>query len=218
MRKQWFWILFGVFIGGSLYAQSRGGPPPPPPGPGPVLVLCPVTTTLHGGIADSFALPADTVQQSSALVSFLSGLSTRQYDEEGCDRFLGQSFTVSTCVFCQSICSAELEITYKTCGSPLACNDTVTVGRAPFAAGDVITTATLHPACRTNDPFGPLPIESFVRFDPSIPPGPVVRRIPLDVDKLKQLCLAASGGPFTIDVIVQDDTVVDSMSLVLTHN
>ena len=218
MRKQTCWILLlSSLIPVTVLAQATRPTLPPPP---PPARQCRVTTTYQGGIPDNFAGGPDPRVWSPALTAYFSNKATRQYDEDGCDRYLGESFLINKCLICETLCQAEIEVTYKSCGSSLDCNDNITIGQAPFngTGGTIITSAPLYsPGCTTPTPDGvdtaPNPNRTV---GTSITPN--TRRFPIDVTKLKALCARTKGASFWLDVVIQDDTNVDSMKLILTHN
>ena len=105
-------------------------------------------------------------------------------------------------------------------GCGLDCNDTITVGQAPFSGtGSVVTSAQLYGPCPPPPPDGGTDTAATGRRLSAITTGgAVTKRFPLDVTKLKALCAKAKGSAFWIDIVVQDDTNVDSIKLILTHN
>ncbi len=225
MRKQLSWVLLSCsLVAASAFAQTRGGLPPPDfnnilPGPPGLVPMCRTTATYESGYADNFDETFfDFVVESPALATYLSDKSTKGYDERSCNRFFGGSFEVGKCQLCESLCSAELVITYRACeGTDLNCNDSVTVGRAPFT-NTGITAATAYLYGNNCGGVGggtsSGPVLEYARYDPSV----LTKHVPLDVATLKAMCAQASGSTFWVDVVVQDDTVIDSMRLVLRYN
>src|SRR5436305_705541 len=133
MMKKILWVLAALSI--PLGAQTRVGSPSR---------SSPTVIVYETGIADNFALPANPVHPSLALDAFLQattipGYPPVAYDENGqCDHHFGDSFKLDSCNICCGICSATLEITMHGCGSGLDCNDSITVGQAPFNNGGVV--------------------------------------------------------------------------------
>jgi len=154
---------------------------------------CTITTTDVEGVADNFGGGIDLTSLSPALTAFLNANPPRsQYDQPGCDVHFGESFHLCTC----ETCGARLEIIVRKCGTPSTAqnNDGFVVGVAPFGAGqrvvDGLVWAPGDPATKT-------------------------LIIPLPFAKLNQvLC-----GNHTdwLDVYFQDDTIVDSMKLIVQH-
>ncbi len=192
---------------------------------------CPTVIVYEGGIADNFQLPADPTHRSLALDAFLQATAIPQfppvgYDENGeCDHHFGDSFKIDSCTICCGICSATLEITMHGCGSGLDCNDSITVGQAPFnnGGGMVLWNGYVNGTGCPGGPGGPidtpLPTNTRAKAD-SAPKGPVVgsativKKIELDPRKLEELVCERKVK--YLDVYIQDDQVIDSMRLVIT--
>jgi hypothetical protein len=188
---------------------------------------CPTVIVYELGAADNFALPADAVHPSLALDTFLQAtalpnLPPIAYDEgTSCDHHFGDSFKLDSCTFCCGICSATLEITMHGCGSGLDCNDSITVGQAPFNHGGVVLwNGYVNGTGCPNDPANP-PIDQTPRPDVAAPTRrtgmgtpPIVKKIELDPRKLEELICDRKVR--YLDVYIQDDQVVDSMRLVIT--
>jgi len=185
--------------------------------------MCRITTTYQGGTIDNFANGTDPSVRSPALTAYVNhvGKPTRQYDEKACDKYLADSFLINKCQICETLCAAELEIRYKPSNCGLDCNDTFTVGQAPFTGtGSEVTVGQLYPPCI---PPPPNPTDTgtslpSARANATTPGAAVTQHFPLDVTKLKALCAKTPGSAFWLDVIVQDDTNVDYIKLILTHN
>jgi hypothetical protein len=181
--------------------------------------MCRITTTYQGGTADNFTLGPDPRVWSPALATYATGKPSRQYDEKACDKFLGESFLINKCQICETLCAAELEIRYKPSNCGLDCNDTFTVGQAPFnGTGSVVTTGQLYSPCVPTPPDTSTSLPDGRLKATTTPGAAVTQRFPLDVAKLKALCAKTPGSAFWLDVIVQDDTNVDYIKLILTHN
>jgi hypothetical protein len=218
MRKKTFWILLVCSLSAAAaFAQATGRTLPPPPPP--AQPACRITATYQGGLVDNYGVVLDPRVWSTALTAYMFGKQTRQYDEEGCDKFLGESFRIGKCQICETLCTAEVEIRYKPSDCGLECNDTITVGLAPFSgAGTIVTSVPLYGPCPPPDPTGTDPAASGLRRSSITPGGAVTKRFPLDVGKLKALCAKTPGSVFWLDMIVQDDTNVDWIKLILTYN
>ena len=191
---------------------------------------CPTVIVYEAGVADNFALPADAVHPSLALDAFLQataipGYPPVAYDENGnCDHHFGDSFKIDSCNICCGICSATLEITMRGCGGSIECNDSITVGQAPFNTGGVVLwNGYVNGTGCPNDP-GPSPVNptrpdvaSTTRRpdNPTTSASPViVKKIELDPRKLEEL--VCERHIRYLDVYIQDDQIVDSMRLVIT--
>lgn len=190
---------------------------------------CPTVIVYEGGIADNFQLPADPTHRSLALDAFLTATALPSlppvgYDENGeCDHHFGDSFRLDSCNFCCGICSATLEITMRGCGGSIECNDSITVGVAPFntAGGVVLWNGYVNGTGCPNDP-GPVPVtpgrpdvltNAAKRPNTTVQPT-IVKKIELDPRKLEEL--VCDRKVHYLDVYIQDDQVIDSMRLVIT--
>ena len=228
--KRILWVLMLLCL--NAVAQTRAPLPNPTPVPIPidrVQYRCPTVIVYENGLADNFALPADPVHPSLALDAFLQataipGLPPVAYDENGeCDHHFGDSFKIDSCNICCGICSATLEITMRGCGGSIECNDSITVGVAPFntAGGVVLWNGYVNGIGCPGDP-GPVPVNptkpdvnAATTKRPSGPISPtIVKKIELDPRKLEELI--CERHIHYLDVYVQDDQVIDSMRLVIT--
>jgi hypothetical protein len=203
MRKKTCLVLLVCSLSGTAaFAQAMRTTPP----------TCRITTTYQGGLADNYSgVTVDPRVWSPALTTYATGKPTRQYDEKVCDKFLGESFLISKCQICETLCTAELEIRYKPSNCGLDCNDTFTVGQAPFnsGTGSEVTVGQLYGPCPPPDPTTDTALPPNGRASATTPGAAVTKRFPLDVTKLKALCAKTPGSAFWLDVIVQDDTNVD---------
>jgi len=150
---------------------------------------CSITLTDVEGIPDGFAGGNEPTSPSPALAGFLVA-PTRQYDEGGCDKRFGESFRLCSC----ENCGATLTIQVRRCGSlnSAQLNDGWVVGIAPFTPGlrvaDGLVWSAGDPQTKT-------------------------LTIPLSAAQLtKVLCAKKSQW---LDVYIQDDTIVDSMTLTI---
>jgi hypothetical protein len=181
----------------------------------------------EGGIADNFQLPADPTHRSLALDAFLQATAIPQfppvgYDENGeCDHHFGDSFKIDSCTICCGICSATLEITMRGCGSSLDCNDSITVGQAPFNNGGVVLwNGYVNGTGCPGGPIDTLPTPDTRAKTDAAPKRPtsasatIVKKIELDPRKLEELVCERKVR--YLDVYIQDDQVIDSMRLVIT--
>jgi hypothetical protein len=229
-------VLFVIaFPNGSSAIAQKAPLPPPPIRPVPVQFVeqhCPTVIVYQRGTADSFLNGPDPVYPSLALDAFLQstaipGFPPVAYDENsGCDHAFGDSFKLDACVFCCGICSATLEITLRGCGSSLDCNDSITVGQAPFGVGGVgyvLWNGYVDPnGCPNNPPIdtnGPPPTELRRTTDNArrvggFPSPTIVKTISLDPRKVAELICQRKIS--TLDVYIQDDQSVDSMRLIIT--
>ena len=108
-------------------------------------------------------------------------------------------------------------MTYRSCGSSLACNDSIQIGQAPFGAGAIVNAQLYPPGCPNTASQSTDTAASELRKTLTVGPT-IVRRFPIDPAKLQALCARSAGTFFWLDVAIQDDTVVDSMRLIITHN
>ena len=186
---------------------------------------CPTVIVYQGGKADNFAPGIDPVHPSLALDALLQGHlpghNPVAYDDAtDCDHWFGDSFKLDACVFCCGICSATLEITLRGCGSGLDCNDTITVGQAPFsgAGGYVLWSGLIDPnGCPGGGTPGDLELPDIELKSSDRPraSGPtIVKTIVLDPRKVADLICERKIT--YLDVFVQDDRIVDSMRLIIT--
>lgn len=160
---------------------------------------------------------------SPALAAFVTSHPTKKYDETAADTWTADSFFVGHCQICETICEAEVEITYQSINGGDFCNDNIVIGIAPFNPGGVVIAAEslYSPSCVIG-PAEPVPSEVFNKR-PAPAPSPVstspsgknVKRIPISAWALQSLC--ATGGSFAIDWLVQDDTIVDSIKLIVHY-
>jgi hypothetical protein len=152
---------------------------------------CSITLTDVEGIQDNFSGGIDATTLSPALTAYLAANPPKsQYDEPGCDKHFGESFPLCTC----ETCGARLEIRVRKCGTTvkLQDNDHWFVGIAPFTPG--------------------LRVADGVVWAPGDPQTKTLT-IPLSAAQLtKVLCGNKSQW---LDVYIQDDTIVDSMKLVI---
>lgn len=229
-------LMFAVFAIALLSVPpaiaQKAASPAPPIRPIPVVIveqLCPTVIVYQRGVADNFLSGPDPVNPSLALSAFLTSIANPSfppvaYDENAnCDHPFGDSFKLDSCVFCCGICSATLEITLRGCGSALDCNDSITVGQAPFngPGGYVLWNGYIDPNGCPNGPIGPddpPPTESkrtaaYAR-GPTSPSATIVKTIPLDPRRIAELICQRKIA--TLDVYVQDDQSVDSMRLIIT--
>jgi hypothetical protein len=215
MRRQTCCFFLFCSLSATLaFAQATGKTLPPSPN-------CRITTTYQGGTADNFTGGPDPSVRSPALTTYVTlvGKPTRQYDEKACDKYLAESFLINKCQICETLCTAELEIRYKPSNCGLDCNDTFTVGQAPFTGtGSEVTVGQLYSPCVPTPPGTDTSLPAGGRARATTPGAAVTQRFPLDVTKLKALCAKTPGSAFWLDVIVQDDTNVDYIKLILTHN
>lgn len=154
---------------------------------------CPVTTSYLHGNMDNFAPPDDPTTPSAALLTVL-GPSRSRYDTAGCNRHFGDSFVIPECVRCK-FCGGKVEIHLKPCagGGNGPANDNYTIGVAPFGGPKTIASGRIWPTGT--------PAETTLVVD-------------LPADKLNAL-LCGQGSARTIDVYVEDDTIVDWVRLTL---
>jgi hypothetical protein len=191
--------------------------------------LCPTVIVYQRGVADNFLPGPDAVSPSLALSAFLTSIANPgfppvAYDENAnCDHPFGDSFKIDSCVFCCGICSATLEITLRGCGSGADCNDSITIGQAPFngPGGYILFNGYIDPNACPTGPVGPdtaPPAEvrkSVADTQRALSPSaPIVKKIPLDPRRLAELICQRKIT--TLDVYVQDDQIVDSMRLIIT--
>lgn len=237
MKRTLFLVSFIVMLGvhvSSIHAQA------PSPVRGRAVVpleiverRCPTVIVYERGVSDSFAAPADPVFPSLAMDAFLHtlpGFPPVAYDENvGCDHAFGDSFKVDACVLCCGLCSATLEITVRGCGSALDCNDSITIGQAPFGVGNagyVLWNGYIDPnGCPDGvDPAvgntGPpateraqQPVKPRMAGSAILSPT-IVKKIVLDPRKVAEL--VCNRKVTELDVYVQDDQSVDSMRLIIT--
>jgi hypothetical protein len=172
------------------------------------------------GIPDNFMPPTDPVYPSAPLAALLAGGPHVAYDQPSCDVWFGDTFNLDSCVLCGDICSATLEITLRSCGSTLDCNDEITVGQAPFGkngAGYVVTQTPVNSAgCGGGTHNNTGRMARAASASAATTPGPVVvKQVPLDVNKLREL--VCKRKVTALDVFIQDDQIIDSMRLVITR-
>jgi hypothetical protein len=134
---------------------------------------------------DAFATPDDPTTPSGALMTFL-GPTRSQYDTPGCNRHFGDSFPIAACLRCK-FCGAKVEIHLKPCNDSDPTNDNYVIGVAPFGVGGTIASGRIWPTGT--------PAETTLVID-------------LLADKINRL-LCKHKGPRTLDVYVEDDTIVD---------
>jgi hypothetical protein len=134
---------------------------------------------------DSFAAPDDATTPSAGLLTFL-GPSSSQYDTTGCNRHFGDSFPIAACLRCK-FCGGKVEIHLKPCNDSDPSNDNYVVGVAPFGTGGTIASGRIWPTTT--------PAETTLVID-------------LPAAKLNQL-FCKKKKPATLDVYVEDDTIVD---------
>lgn len=152
---------------------------------------CSITLTDVEGVVDNFGGGIDATTLSPALTAYLAANPPKsQYDQPGCDKHFGESFRLCTC----ENCGARLEIQVRKCGTPKPQqeNDHWYVGIAPFTpalrVADGVVWAAGDPATKT-------------------------LVIPLSRAQLtKVLC---GNNSQWLDVYIQDDTIVDSMKLII---
>ncbi len=153
---------------------------------------CPVVTVYTHGKMDAFAPPDDPTTPSAALTAFL-GATRSQYDTPGCNRHFGDSFPVS-CLRCQ-FCDAKVEIHLKPCAADSGpTNDDYVIGVAPFTAAGTIASGRIWP--------------------PGVTPSEKILVVTLPAAKLNAL-LCKAPRPGTLDVYVEDDTIVDWVRVTL---
>lgn len=151
---------------------------------------CSVTTSYLHGAMDAFAAPVDATTPSAALLAFL-GPTRSQYDTPGCNRHFGDSFQLATCLRCK-FCGAKVEIHLKPCNGN-ASNDNYTIGVAPFGTAGTIASG---------------------RIWPSGTPAETTLTIDLPASNLNQLFCKGKKQP-TLDVYIEDDTIVDWVRLTI---
>ena len=191
---------------------------------------CPRVITYEGGVADNFAPGVDPAYPSLALDAYLhtSTQPVVQYDDQtNCDHWFGDSFRVDECVICCGICSAQLEVTLKSCGSGLDCNDSITIGQAPFNAGPgfVIWSGYVDPNPCPNPGgggVGPIDVPATDRVTEAAKRAPmttttqtVTRTFSLDPRKVMELVCEKKVR--SLDVLIQDDRIIDSMRLIISR-
>lgn len=227
-------LTFGV---SQVVGQAVPTPQPPPVRPIVVATpdLCPTVIIYQRGAADGFAPGIDPVHPSLALSAFLSSIALPGHppvaydDAADCDHPFGDSFKLDECVFCCGICSATLEVTLRGCGSALDCNDSITVGQAPFnsSSGYVVWNGYINgtgcPSDPPLDPSGTPPNVDLVRAPGN---GAVIRRavspttstivktIQLDPRRLAELVCHRQVKE--LDVYIEDDQIIDFMRLIIT--
>jgi hypothetical protein len=152
---------------------------------------CPVTTSYLHGQMDAFAPPDDPTTPSAALLTFL-GPTRSQYDTKGCNRHFGDSFPIAECLRCD-FCGGKVEIHLKPCGGDNPSNDNYTIGIAPFGAANTIASG---------------------RIWPSGTPAETTLVVDLPASKLNAL-FCKRGAVRTLDVYVEDDTIVDWVRVTL---
>lgn len=214
MRKT-CWVLFIC----SLSSAAAFAQPTPKNSPQSLTSgTCRITATYQGGLVDNYGSVADPRVWSPALTTYMSGKPTRQYDEKACDKILGESFLINKCQVCEMLCTAEVEIRYKPSGCGLDCNDTITIGQAPFTgSGTILASGQLYSPCPPPPPDGTDTTGTARQANLTTPGAAVTKRFPLDPVKVKALCAKAPGAAFWIDMVVQDDTNVDYIKLILTY-
>lgn len=225
-------LTVAAFSASGVVAQT---PPPPRPITVENPERCPRTIIYQRGNADGFAPGIDPVHPSLALSTFLTSAAMPGHpdvaydDASDCDHHFGDTFDLDECVLCCGVCSATLEITLRGCGSALDCNDSITVGQAPFNAGGyVVWNGYINGAgCPGGGPVGPNdppPLSDLARgatktqtarlANGGTSASTVVRTIQLDPRKLAELVCKRHVNQ--LDVYIQDDQVVDFMRLIIT--
>jgi hypothetical protein len=189
--------LYGIFavilLAGSALAQTPVARTDTVAVPG---ARCPVTTTIELGIADNFVGP-EPAHPSPALTTFLASLHAVGYDVDQPNHAFGDSFRLCACEFC----SAKLEIRVKkTTQRDNPANDDIYVGVAPFGTGQRIIDGRIW----TND-------------NPEAPKTLTYTFTPAQLAQFTQLTCHQPTGARSLDVYIEDDTVVDSMKLTITH-
>ncbi|HXH90960.1 MAG TPA: hypothetical protein VNN25_05225 [Thermoanaerobaculia bacterium] len=202
MRERFGVILFSLFFASVAAAQLSRNPcinfPCPAlqscisPADAPSCVAdsptrCSVVTVYTHGLMDSFAQPVDPTTPSPTLTTFL-GAAISRYDTASCNQHFGDSFPVGSCLNCK-FCGAKVEIHLKPCGSDQPGNDDYVIGVAPFGTTQILASGRIWPT-------GVTPREEIL-----------VVNIP--ADKLNQLFCNVRVRPPTLDVYVEDDTIVD---------
>jgi hypothetical protein len=167
----------------------------------PVNGDCPLTP-YAGGNQDSFNPPVESTTMSPGLQAYFisNGVTStgitkpRQYDEEGQNKWFGQSFRIKCC----KVCRAELEIGVKNLGG-LASNDAIYVGRPPFTGANLIVGGHIWDNTRPTWAGGTA--------------SPKTMTIPLSPAALNNYIFNSGGCNVPIDILVQDDTAVDYIKL-----
>lgn len=225
-------LMFLTFGVSQVVAQAAPSPPARPIGL-ETADRCPTVIIYQRGAADSFAPGPDPVHPSLALDAFLHSVALPGHppvaydDASDCDHAFGDSFNLDECVLCCGICSATLEITLRGCGSGLDCNDSITVGQAPFnlSGGYVIWNGYINGTGCPNDPpldpSGTPPSVDLVRAPGnrptrrvSSPSSTIVKTIQLDPRKLAELVCRRHVKE--LDVYIEDDQIIDFMRLIIT--
>ena len=186
-------ILATLLITGIASAQVASKAPvdlaPPRP-----QARCTITTTYNKGNADNFAAPSDPTTPSPALAAFVANLHPVGYDVDQPNHAFADSFRLCAC----ETCGAKLEIVVKkTTQRDTPSNDDIYVGVAPFASGQRIVDGRIW----TNDN----------------PEAPKTLTYSLDPQKFAELICRLPPNDRWLDVYIEDDTVVDSMRLTITH-
>lgn len=220
-------VLGPLMLSVPLFAQIVRQTPIAEPVDYPVPPRCHNVVVYQRGLPDNFALPIDPVYPSAPLAAMLAGGPHVAYDQASCDVWFGDSFNLDGCVVCGDLCGAMLEITLRGCGSSLDCNDEITVGQAPFGkggAGVLLWQGKVNTAgcsgtggSQPNDHSqGSAGLTGKRAASPASTPGAIlVKQIPLDLDKLREL--VCKRRVTALDVFIEDDEIVDSMRLVITR-
>src|ERR1051326_1546564 len=127
----------------------------------------------------------------AALLAFL-GPTRSQYDTKACNRHFGDSFPIPECLRCE-YCGGKVEIHLKPCGGDNPSNDNYTIGTARSEPANTIASG---------------------RIWPSGTPAETTLVVDLPASRLNAL-LCKRGAGRTLDVYIEDDTIVDWVRVTL---
>jgi hypothetical protein len=209
MRERFGVILFSLLFASMAAAQTRDpctnflcpalqhctAPADAPSCVADPPTRCSVVTVYTHGQMDSFALPVDATTPSAALATFL-GASISKYDTASCNQHFGDSFPIGSCLNCK-YCGAKVEIHLKPCGSDQPENDDYAIGVAPFTPALTLASGRIWPA--------------------GVKPAEKILVVNIPADKLNQVFCNGRKPP-TLDVYVEDDTIVDWVRVTVYSN
>jgi hypothetical protein len=164
-------------------------------------------------VNDNFSPPGNPLTLSPALAAYASGKPAKGYDDKSIDTWFFDSFKLRSC----RICYATLEVSVKheleqpidnnggghqETGKSLALtsfyNDNITIGGAPFSPSVLrVMSMDIWP------PLNPIP--------PLTNPKPMTFALPTTA--LNNYLMYGSVPPGFLDIVVQDDTDVDYITL-----
>jgi hypothetical protein len=162
---------------------------------------------------DNFNPPGNPVTLSPALAAYASGKLAKGYDDKRIDRWFFDSFKIRSC----RVCYATLEVRVKhelekqigddtgighgsdkTAALTSFYNDNIIVGGAPFSPPPLkVLSMDIWPPLNPNPPLT----------------NPKVMTFALPVNALNNYLMSGSVPPTSLDIVVQDDTDVDYVTL-----